>query len=176
MEENLNIRVLVYFPVVFTIFLFILLSNLIGMIPYSYTITSSFVVTLFFSLGFFIGVNIIGVFIHKLKIFNLFLPGGTPAVIVPILIIIEFISYFARILSLAIRLFANMMSGHTLLKILIGFVWTMMTSSLMGTLCFFIPMTIIFMVTVLELAIAFLQAYVFTVLLSIYLNDVINMH
>ena len=91
------------------------------MIPYSFTITSSFVVTLFLSLGFFIGVNIIGCLVHGIAILSLFLPGGAPVIILPALVLIEILSYFARIFSLSIRLFANMMSGHTLLKILADF-------------------------------------------------------
>lgn len=151
--------------------------NLIGMIPYSFTITSAFSITLFLSLGFFIGVNIIGCLIHGTDILNLFLPGGAPLPIVPFLIIIEIISYFARIFSLSIRLFANMMSGHTLLKILIGFSWNMFNcGSKLIILLALIPFFIVFVITGLELAIAFLQAYVFTVLICIYLNDVFAFH
>jgi len=107
---------------IYSIFLFIFLSNLIGMVPYSITVTSHFILTLFFSLAFFIGNNIIGFCYHKEKYFVLFLPEGIPIFIIPFLILIEYISYLSRIFSLALRLFANMMSGHILLKILISFI------------------------------------------------------
>ena len=94
---------------------------MIGMVPYSFTITSSFTVTLYLSLGFFIGVNLIGLLMHGSGMLNLFLPGGAPLPIMPFLVLIEILSYVARVFSLSIRLFANMMSGHTLLKILAGF-------------------------------------------------------
>lgn len=158
------------------LFIFLLVSNLIGMIPYSITVTSHLIVTLYISLSFFIGTNLIGVLYHKENFFVLFLPEGIPLFIIPSLILIEYISYFSKIFSLAIRLFANMMSGHILLKILIGFSWSLISSQI--TIVFFsiIPFFIVFLVIGLEFAIAFLQAYVFTILLIIYLNDVINTH
>lgn len=157
------------------IFIYIFISNLFGMIPFSITITSQLIITLFLSLGFFIGTNLIGIFYHKEKYFNLFLPEGIPIFIIPILILIEYISYFSKVFSLAIRLFANMMSGHILLKILIGFAWIMLNSFL-TILISFLPIIIVFFVIGLEFSIAFLQAYVFTILLIIYLNDVLNIH
>lgn len=176
-KENVTKTAQKHFPLIYYIFIFLVFCNLIGMIPYSFTITSSFTVTLFLSLGFFIGVNIIGFLIHGTDILNLFLPGGAPLPIVPFLIVIEMISYFARIFSLSIRLFANMMSGHTLLKILIGFSWNMFKTKckLLVPLAL-IPFFLVFIITGLELAIAFLQAYVFTVLICIYLNDVFAFH
>jgi ATP synthase subunit 6 len=176
-KENVALVAQKYFPIIYYIFLFLLFCNMLGMVPYSFTITSSFTVTLFLSLGFFIGVNIIGCLTHGIFIFKLFLPNGAPLVIMPALIIIEFLSYFARIFSLSIRLFANMMSGHTLLKILAGFAYSMLQCNFFPIhIAFFIPLIIVFLVTGLELAIAFLQAYVFTVLICIYLNDVFSFH
>jgi ATP synthase subunit 6 len=102
--------------------MFLCLSNLLGMLPYSMTVTSHLILTLFLSLAFFIGSNIIGVCYHKQSFFSLFLPEGVPLLIIPFLILIEYVSYVSRIFSLAIRLFANMLSGHILLKILISFV------------------------------------------------------
>nr|QFP99041.1 ATP synthase F0 subunit a [Rhizaria sp.] len=134
------------------------------------------ILTLYFSLAFFIGNNLIGVCFHKQKCFVLFLPEGVPVPIIPFLILIEYVSYISRIFSLAIRLFANMMSGHILLKILISFIWAIAGSSLIHWVWIGLPMTIVFLVIGLEFAIAFLQAYVFIVLISIYLNDVINTH
>jgi ATP synthase subunit 6 len=146
------------------------------MTPYSITITSHLIFTLYYSLAFFIGINIIGILYQRENFFVLFLPEGVPIWIIPLLIIIEYVSYFARIFSLAIRLFANMMAGHVLMKILIGFVWSMISIGSLGFIVSIFPLIIIFCVTGLETAIAFLQSYVFIVLLSIYLNDVINTH
>jgi ATP synthase subunit 6 len=117
-KENVNVNKPYIFPYIYMIFLIILFSNLSGLIPFSFTVTSSIIFTFFFSLSSFININITGFRIHGLKFFNIFLPQGAPAIIVPFLIIIEFISYNAKVFSLAIRLFANMMSGHILLKIL----------------------------------------------------------
>jgi ATP synthase subunit 6 len=120
-KENLYIQKQQYFSVLFYLFVTLLFANLIGLLPYSFTVTSSFVVTLFISLLHFIGVNLIGASQHGWELNNLFLPSGAPLAIMPFLIFIEAVSYIARVLSLSIRLFANMMSGHALLKILIGF-------------------------------------------------------
>lgn len=121
LSENLLMVRSIFFKIIFFIFFYILISNLVGLIPYSMTITSFLVLTLFLSLTCFIGLNIIGLKIHKFKFFSLFVPDGTPFVLIPFLIVIEFISYIARVASLSIRLFANMMAGHTLLKILSSF-------------------------------------------------------
>jgi len=122
LKDNMSIKKYSFIFLFYFVFLFILVSNLIGMTPYSITITSHLIFTLFYSLAFFIGTNIIGILYHKEKYFVLFLPEGVPVFIIPLLIIIEYVSYFSRILSLSIRLFANMMAGHILMKILIGFV------------------------------------------------------
>lgn len=177
MTENVSKEAQKHFPLVFYTFLFLLFCNMVGMVPYTFTITSSFTVTLYLSLGFFIGVNIIGWYNHRSDLLKLFLPGGAPIQITPFLIVIELISYFARIFSLSIRLFANMMSGHTLLKILVGFSYNMyMSGSSLLKAALIFPVLIVFLVTGLELSIAFLQAYVFTVLMCIYLNDVFSFH
>ena len=150
------------------------------MIPFSITITSHLILTLTYALSFFIGINIIGILYHKEKWFRLFLPEGVPLFIVPFLFIIECLSYFSRVVSLSVRLFANMLSGHILMKILIGFVWSIALAassiSFIWTTAAIFPLMVVFCVTFLEIVIAFLQAYVFFVLLSIYLNDVINLH
>jgi len=176
LKDNMSIKKYSFIFLFYFVFLFILVSNLIGMTPYSITITSHLIFTLFYSLAFFIGTNIIGILYHKEKYFVLFLPEGVPIFIIPLLIIIEYVSYFSRILSLSIRLFANMMAGHILMKILIGFVWNIFSAGSIWLFLSFLPFGIIFCVTGLEFVIAFLQAYVFIVLLSIYLNDVINVH
>ncbi len=156
------------------------MSNLLGMIPFSITITSHLIFTLSYALAFFFGINIIGINYQKEKWFKLFLPEGVPLFIIPALFIIELVSYFARVISLSVRLFANMLSGHILLKILIGFVWSIAFASssisFIWSAVAILPLLVVFCVTFLEVVIAFLQAYVFFVLLSIYLNDVINLH
>jgi ATP synthase subunit 6 len=121
-KENLNLKTAVFFPIIYLTFLFLLLANLVGMVPYSFTITSSAAVAFFFSVTFFIGITVSGYATHSDRLFQILLPPGVPLVIAPFLILVEAISYFARVFSLAIRLFANMMSGHGLLKILGSFV------------------------------------------------------
>jgi ATP synthase subunit 6 len=160
----------------FSLFICILLSNIFGLLPYSITLTSHLLITIFFSLSFFIGNNLIGVCYHKMSYFCLFLPKGVPIFVIPFLILIEYISYLSRIFSLAIRLFANMMSGHILLKIMVSFIWAMLSSNAINWCWLLMPLGIVYVVIGLELAITFLQAYVFIVLISIYLNDAINIH
>jgi ATP synthase subunit 6 len=165
-----------YFTTLLFLFGFILIGNLVGLIPYSFTITSSFVVTFFLALSHFIGINIIGLLRSGWKITNLFLPSGAPLAIAPFLIIIEIVSYVARVFSLSIRLFANMMSGHALLKILIGFSWGLLTAGSIYIFISIFPWIIITIILSLEALIAFLQAYVFTILVTIYINDVLVDH
>lgn len=175
-EEQIGQKGIKYFPIIFTTFLFILGCNMVGMIPYSFTVTSHIIVTFGLALSIFIGINIIGFSRHGLHFFSFFLPQGAPLVLAPFLVVIELISYIFRVVSLAVRLFANMMSGHSLLKILSGFAWTMLCMGGVMALASVVPIAIIFALTGLELAIAFLQAYVFTLLVCIYLNDAINLH
>nr|YP_010620093.1 ATP synthase F1 subunit 6 [Pterosiphonia complanata]WAX04106.1 ATP synthase F1 subunit 6 [Pterosiphonia complanata] len=175
-SENLSLKGEIYFPFIFTLHLFLLFSNLLGMIPYSFTVTSHITFTFGLSLALFIGINIIGLKTHGLNFFSLFLPRNVPLVIVPLLVTIEFLSYLVKVFTLAIRLFANMTSGHTLLKIIAGFAWTMLLSGGLLSILHLIPLTLLFILIGLELAIAILQAYVFTLLTCIYLNDVLNLH
>lgn len=174
--ENINIKAQKYFTWIFTIFIFILLCNVSGMIPYTFTLTSHILITFWLALSVFIAINIILIKTHKIKAFNLFLPSGAPIGLVPLLVFIEFISHFLKVISLPVRLFANMMSGHILLKVLIGFAWIMMTKSTFFFLLHFLPLFIVFLLIGLELAVAIIQAYIFTILICIYLNDVINLH
>lgn len=174
--ENVGEKGNQYFPFIFVLFIFLLVCNLIGMIPYSFTVTSHLIVTFFLSLSIFIGVTIIGFVHHRLHFFSFFLPPGSPVALGPFLVVIELISYVSRAFSLAIRLFANMMSGHSLLKILAGFAWSMLSFGGIFYILHLIPLIIVFLITGLEIGIAILQAYVFTVLTCIYLNDSINLH
>nr|YP_009944496.1 ATP synthase F0 subunit a [Osmundea sinicola]QFR99790.1 ATP synthase F0 subunit a [Osmundea sinicola] len=175
-QENLNDKGEIYFPFIFSLHLFLLFSNLLGMIPYSFTVTSHIAFTFGLSLAIFIGINIIGIKTHGINFFSLFLPRNVPLIIVPLLITIEFLSYIVKVFTLAIRLFANMTSGHTLLKIIAGFAWTMLMSGGLLAFLHLIPLSLLFILIGLELAIAILQAYVFTLLTCIYLNDVLNLH
>jgi len=165
-----------FFPLVFSIFLFILSLNLIGLVPYSFTLTSHLIVTLAFSLAVFIGINIVCIRIHGMHFFALFLPPGTSIVLALLLVPIELISYVFKPVSLSIRLFANMMAGHTLLKVIAGFAATLMANSGILFLLHYVPLLILIPLFGLELGVALIQAYVFTILTCIYLNDAVNLH
>lgn len=175
-NENIKTGGLAYFPLIFTVFCFLLFCNLIGMIPYSFTVTSHIIVTFGLAMGLFIGINIIGAQIHGFHFFSLFLPAGVPLIMAPFLVLVELIGYSFRVVSIALRLFANMMAGHSLLKILAGFAWTMFSAGGSLAIAHVLPLAVIFAIIGLELGIAFLQAYVFSVLLCIYLNDAISLH
>lgn len=175
-KNNTSLKRYQYFTILFFLFIFILTANMLGLIPYSFTVTSSFVITFFLALSQYIGINIIAIYNNKWKSANLFLPGGVPLVIVPFLIIIEFVSYVAKVFSLSIRLFANMMSGHALLKILIGFSWSLLTAGSIYIIIALLPWLVVTAIIFLECLIAFLQAYVFTILVTIYINDVLVQH
>nr|ULQ69941.1 ATP synthase F0 subunit 6 [Thurnia sphaerocephala] len=166
-----------FFPCILVTFLFLLFCNLQGMIPFSFTVTSHFLITLSLSFSLFIGITLVGFQRHGLHFLSFFLPAGVPLPLAPFLVLLELISYCFRALSLGIRLFANMMAGHSLVKILSGFAWTML---LMKNIFYFIgdlgPFLIVLALTGLELGVAILQAYVFTILICIYLNDAINLH
>ena len=165
-----------FFPLIFTLFFFICCLNLIGLVPYSFTVTSHFVVTFALSLSIFIGINIICVKTHGIEFFSLFLPAGTPVLLAFLLVPVELILYIFRPLSLAIRLFCNMMAGHTLLKIFAGFSWSLMSCA--GILFFlqYIPLFILLPLFGLEFGVALIQAFVFSLLTCIYLNDALNLH
>nr|QEQ76345.1 ATP synthase subunit 6 [Solanum tuberosum] len=166
-----------FFPCILVTFTFLLFCNLQGMIPYSFTVTSHFLITLGLSFSIFIGITIVGFQKNGLHFLSFLLPAGVPLPLAPFLVLLELISYCFRALSLGIRLFANMMAGHSLVKILSGFAWTMLC---MNDLFYFIgdlgPLFIVLALTGLELGVAILQAYVFTILICIYLNDAINLH
>jgi len=166
-----------YFEFIFTIFRFLLRCNLMGMVPYSFTVTSHIVITLTLSIRIWVGVTIIGFHLHGLHFLHLFAPSGAPRAILPVLVIIEVVSYVIRAVSLGVRLFANMMSGHTLLKILAGFSFQIFAlGGILGLIGSAIPLIVVFLITGLEIGISCLQAYVFTILTIMYLNDSINMH
>ena len=158
-----------YFPFIFTLFMFILAGNLLGMLPYAYTFTSQIVVTFGLAFVVFIGVTIIGLVRHCTHFFTYFFPDGAPLWMAPLLVPIEVISYLSRPVSLSVRLFANMMAGHTMMKVFGGFTVAL---AFFG----FAPLAMIIALTGFEILVAFLQAYVFTVLTCIYLHDAIHLH
>ena len=159
-----------YFPFIFSLFMFVLFCNMVGMLPYSFTVTSHIIVTLIMALFIFIAVTIIGFIKHGFKYLSIFVPSGVPAVLLPLITIIEIISYLSRPVSVSVRLFANMMAGHTMLKVFGGFVVSL------GILGGGLPLSFSVALTGLEILVAFLQAYVFAILTCIYLNDALNLH
>ncbi|RLN53946.1 hypothetical protein BBP00_00009134 [Phytophthora kernoviae] len=165
-----------FVSLIFVIFFFILLCNLIGMIPYSFTVTSHLIITFTLALTIYIGFNIIGIKKYKLNFLNLFLPPGANLALVPILVPIELISYIFRVISLPVRLFANMMAGHTLLKVIAGFAWSMLNVNSFIFIAHFIPLILIVLLVGLEISVAIIQAYVFTILTCMYIGDAINLH
>ena len=165
-----------YFPFIFVLFLFVVLTNLIGLVPYSLTLTGHLIVTFSLAMIVFISVNIAGARIHGLKMFSLFLPAGTTFPLSLLLVPIEFVSYMFKPISLSVRLFANLMAGHTLLKVIAGFGWGLMGCSGVLFLAHYIPLAVLFPLFGLELAVALIQAYVFSILSCIYLNDALNLH
>jgi len=174
--ENIGKKGQKFFPFIFTLFLFIFISNSIGLIPYSFTITSHLIVT--FSLAFMIfsSVNIICLRKHRIELLSLFFPKGTSLALSFILIPIEIVSYIFKPLSLSVRLFANIMAGHILLKVIASFSWVMMIEGGILFIFHFIPLCIIVILFGLELGVSIIQTYVFTLLTCIYLNDAINLH
>ncbi len=169
-RENVGQEGRRFFPFIFSLFMFILFGNLIGLIPYSFTFTSHIIVTFAMAITVFIGVTLVGVFRHGLRFLGFFVPKGVPVVMYPLLVPIEILSYLSRPVSLSIRLFANMMAGHTMMKVFAGFVVPL------GILGGWAPLAVDVALSGFELLVAFLQAYVFTVLTCLYLNDAIHLH
>jgi len=166
----------IYLPFIYSTFIFILIANLIGNVPYSYTITSSIIVSIGLSFTLIIGVTILGLSIHKIHFFSFFIPAGTPLALVPLLVLIELLSYISRAFSLGIRLFSNITAGHTLMKILSTFLYQMFAGGVVMFVVTLIPFTVFLAIIGLELAVSFIQAYVFTLLLLSYIKDAIELH
>jgi len=169
MKDTVGSEGRAYFPFIFTVFMFVLFGNLLGMVPYSFTFTSHIVVTFTMALFVFIGVTLIALAKHKMHFFTFFMPPGVPMYMAPLLIPIEIISYLSRPISLSVRLFANMLAGHTLLKVFAGFVVSLGFAGIA-------PLVFVVALTGLEFVIAFLQAYVFAILTCLYLNDALHLH
>ena len=165
-----------YFPFIYTLFIFILGNNLIGLVPYSFASTSHFILTFSLSFTVVLGATFLGFNSHGLKFFSLFVPAGCPLPLLPLLVVIEFISYLARNISLGLRLAANILSGHMLLSILSGFTFNIMCSGIIFFILALIPLAFIIAFSGLELAIAFIQAQVFVILTCSYIKDAIELH
>lgn len=168
-KENVGKEGMKYFPFILTLFMFILFGNVLGLLPYSFTFTSHIIVNAALALFIFIAVTIIGFATHGLHYLRLFCPEGTPLPVAIVLVPIEIMSYFIRPVSLSLRLFANMLAGHVLLKVLAGFVISL---GIFGV----VPFIAVSAVTLLEIMVAIIQAYVFALLSTIYLNDAVHLH
>ena len=165
-----------YFPFIYALFLSILINNLMGMVPYSFATTSHFVLTFALSFTIVLGVTILGFKEHKLEFFSIFVPAGCPVAMVPLLILIEFISYLTKNVSLGLRLAANIFSGHMLLNILSGFTFNIMNSGILYIFVGLLPLSFVIAFSSLELAIAFIQAQVFAILTCSYIKDSLELH
>ena len=175
-KENVGQGGKSYFPFIFSLFMFILIGNLLGMIPYSYTFTSQIIVTITLALIIFVGVTIIALIKHKFKFFTYFFPSGVPIGLAPLLIPIEIISYFMRPVSLSVRLFANMLAGHTMMKVFAGLIIMMTSASGFLKIGASLPLIAVIGLTGLEFLVAALQAYVFSILTCMYLHDALHLH
>lgn len=165
-----------FFPFVFSLFVFVLFSNLLGMVPYSFTVTSHIIVTFALAAVVFLMVLAFGFARHGIRFFSIFLPHGTPPLLALLIVPIEVISFLSRPISLSVRLFANMLAGHTMLKLFAGFVVLLLGAGGAVAGIAIIPMAATIAVTALEFLVAFLQAYVFAILTCIYLNEALHLH
>ena len=165
-----------FFPLIFFIFILIFGLNIVGLVPFSFALTGHLIVTMFVSLSVFFAINIIGFKIHGLKMYSLFLPSGTCSPLYFLIVLIEFISYFFRPISLFIRLFANVMAGHVLIKVILGFVYVLMGTGGLLYVLHYLPLLILLPLFVLELFVVVIQSLVFCLLVCIYINDCLNLH
>jgi F-type H+-transporting ATPase subunit a len=175
-DDNVGHEGREYFPFIFTLFMFILLGNLLGLIPYGYSFTGQIIVTFAMAAVVFIGVTIIGIARHGWHFLSFFVPHGVPVVLLLLLVPIEVLSYLIRPFTLSIRLFANMMAGHTMLAIFAGFVAPLLLAAGAIKVAAVVPLGVDILLIFLELLVAALQAYVFTILTCLYLRDAIHLH
>lgn len=165
-----------FFPFVFTLFMFILFGNMLGMIPYSFTYTSHIAVTFALAAVVFTLTTVVAIMLHGTHFFSYFVPQGAPKVLLPLIVPIEIISYLSRLVSLSVRLFANMMAGHVMLKVFAGFIIMLGTAGGLGYVGAIAPLAVNVALIGFEFLVAFLQAYVFAILTSIYLHDAVHLH
>ena len=163
-----------FFPLVFSLFMFIMISNMVGIIPYTFTVSSHIIVTAALALLVFFTVLVYGFYKNGLKFFKLFVPSGVPIYILPLVVVIEVISFFLKPVSHSVRLFANMLAGHIALKVFASFVGMLGALGIVGVFGAVLPLGLTIALTALELLVAFLQAYVFAILTCIYINDAIH--
>ena len=173
-SQTMGVAGVKFFPFVFTLFTFLLACNLFGLVPYSFTVTSHLIVTRTLALAIWVGKLMVGIRLHGLKLLGMFLPAGTPFRMYPMMVPLEILGFTITFISLSVRLFANMMAGHILLKVIAGFAWTMMAAGGRLYIAHFIPMVVLFLLLILETAVAVIQAYVFSLLTCIYLTDMIH--
>jgi F-type H+-transporting ATPase subunit a len=165
-----------FFPFVFALFMFVLFGNLLGMLPYAFTFTSHIAVTFALALIVFVLITVVAISIHGMHFFSYFFPEGAPKILAPLIIPIEVISYFSRPISLSVRLFANMVAGHVMLKVFATFVVLMGSAGAVGIFGAVAPLAVNVALVGFEFLVAFLQAYVFAILTSIYLHDAVHLH
>ena len=170
LDQNVGAKGKKFVPLIFTLFMFILTCNLFGMIPYGFTVTSHISITFALAMMVFLLVTLFGIYLHGFHFFSLFLPAGTPWWLAPLMVVIELFAYLARPVSLSLRLAANMVAGHVLLKVMAGFVVSMVIYLKI------LPIPFIVVLIGFELFVAALQAYIFTILSCVYLNDALNLH
>ncbi|WP_428032979.1 F0F1 ATP synthase subunit A [Ancylobacter sp.] len=163
-----------FFPLVFSLFIFVLTANMVGMIPYAFTVTSHLIVTAALALLVILTVIIYGFVRHGTHFLHLFVPSGVPTLLLPFMVVIEVISFLSRPISLSLRLFANMLAGHIAMKVFAGFIVMMTASGVVGWFGAVLPLAMVVALTALEFLVAALQAYVFAVLTCIYLNDALH--
>ena len=163
-----------FFPLVFSLFIFILMVNLLGLLPYGFTVTSHIIITVALALLVFVTVLVYGFWKNGLRFFKLFVPSGIPIYILPLIVFIEVLSFLSRPISHSVRLFANMLAGHITLKVFAGFIIMLSALGIHGVAASILPLSLVVALTALEFLVAFLQAYVFAILTCIYLNDAIH--
>ena len=174
-RENVGPNGRQYFPFIFTLFIFVLMANMLGMVPYSFTVTSHIIVTFALAITVFLGVTVVAIVRNGIHFFTHFMPSGVPMWLSPIIVPIEIISYLSRPISLSLRLCANMLAGHTTLKVFAGFVVSMIGMGGVLSASGILPLIMVTALTALEFRIAFLQAYVFAILTCLYLAEAVNM-
>lgn len=174
LRDNAGEQGMRFFPLVFSLFMFILSANLIGMFPYAFTVTSHIIVTFALAMLVFATVTLYGLFRHGLAFFRLFMPAGVPKILAPLIIPIEMISYLSRPISHSVRLFAVMLAGHITLKVFAGFIVALGGMGALGIVGAVFPLLMTVAITALELLMAFIQAYIFTMLTCMYLNDALH--
>lgn len=178
LKDSTGIQGMKFFPLVFSLFMFVLVSNLLGMVPGFFTVASQIIVTFALAMLVILTVVIYGIYKHGLHFFGIFVPSGVPMILIPLVTLIEIISFLSRPISLSVRLFANMLAGHITLKVFAGFVFTLGTlenvPAVVGYLGAVLPLAMAVALTALEFLVAFLQAYVFAVLTCLYLNDALH--